>query len=201
MIVFRQKEYSDGFLESALKGASIGASAGTLLSGGMKYVKGESSPNPLHIIGGATLLGTALGALHGAVKGIANKYSRSQVDKRLLYQVLVNLKEDGYVEGKDFTRDPKLANLLRTPVCLVISRDAAELKLLVNTSVGKGLDSVNTEILKSLPQTAVKSEKKGDKYNELNISVISNKSDENTVTWIIEKFIKKGFPVYLIEVG
>ena len=45
-------------------------------------------------------------------------------------------------------------------------------------------------------------EKVSDKYNELNITTMtSNNGDSTWVASIAEKFIKAGYPVYLVEVG
>ena len=45
-------------------------------------------------------------------------------------------------------------------------------------------------------------EKVTDRYNELNITTLtSNNGDAIWVASIAEKFIKSGYPVYLIEVG
>ena len=46
------------------------------------------------------------------------------------------------------------------------------------------------------------SEKVSDRYNELNITTMtSNNGDAIWVATVAEKFIKAGYPVYLVEVG
>lgn len=152
---------------------------------------------------GGIAVGAALGALAGAIMDISDHINRkTTVNNRLMKNVVDNLKRSGYKEGKDFTRDPKMSNLLKTKVCLVISKSSDEIKLLINMIRDSKLKSISDDIVKNLPTLSTVSEKVTDRYNDLNITTMtSNKGDAVWVTSIAEKFIQNGFPVYLIEVG
>lgn len=152
---------------------------------------------------GGIAVGAALGALAGAIMDISDHINRkTTVNNRLMKNVVDNLKRSGYREGKDFTRDPKMSNLLKTKVCLVISKSSDEIKLLINMIRDSKLKSISDDIVKNLPTLSTVSEKVTDRYNDLNITTMtSNKGDAVWVTSIAEKFIQNGFPVYLIEVG
>lgn len=99
------------------------------------YKKDEAGiiSQKMAIMGASTLIGAALGALFGAVKDINSKISRLGADNRLMSDVLKELKRKSFKEDIDFTRDPKLANDLKTKVCILITRDAANLKTVINT--------------------------------------------------------------------
>lgn len=207
MIKFRQKDFS--ILSDTLKGATMGATVGTMATGGLKFKalkKTElgkmNDDNPLAIVGGGILIGAALGAIVGSIKKLDLTVSRSGANKRLFSTVLDNLRRLGFKEGSDYTQDPKMANLLKTKVCIVVSKSSDDLKLLINTVADPKLKSISSEIIKNLPSTSVTTEKSNDRYNELSISTISSSNgDAGFVTGIIEMFIRRDYPVYLIEVG
>ena len=116
--------------------------------------------------------------------------------------VIENLQKSGLVEGKDFTRDPKTANDMKTKVCIVITRNSGELKLLVNTVADAKLKTVANGMIKNIPNTATVNKKLSDKYNDISISIISDSSaDAGLITGMAEYFIHHGYPVYLVEVG
>lgn len=207
MIKFRQKDFS--ILSDTLKGAGMGATVGSIAAGGLKFKAFKDTTlgklnedNPLSIVGGGILLGAALGALAGSIKKIDLSISRSKANKRLFSTVLDNLKRLGFKEGSDYTQDPKMATLLKTKVCIVVSRSSDNLELLINTVSDPKLKSISNDIVKNLPSTSVTTEKRNDRFNELLISTISsNNGDAGFVTGIAESFIRNGFPVQLIEVG
>ena len=127
---------------------------------------------------------------------------KKTVNNRLLKDVTENLKKIGYREGQNFTRDPKMASLLKTKVCLVISKSSDELKLLINTVNDGKLKTLTGQITKNLPTMSTLNEKVSDRFNEINITTMtSNSGDAIWVTSVAEKFISSGFPVYLVEVG
>lgn len=155
------------------------------------------------ILGTSTLIGAALGALFGAIKDVNSKLSRFGADNRLMSDVLKELKRKSFKEDIDFTRDPKLANDLRTKVCILITRDAANLKTVVNTVDDPKLKQLSDKIVKGLTGKAqVRHNQTSNKFNEITISTISNcPSNVKTVTELATGFIKAGYPVYLVEVG
>ena len=116
--------------------------------------------------------------------------------------ILVNLKKMGFQEGRDYTRDPKVSSLLKTKVCLVISKSADELRLLINTVNDYKLKSITEKITSNLPTMSTVTEKVSDRFNEINVTTMtSNNGDAIWIASLAEKFIKEGFPVYLVEVG
>lgn len=152
---------------------------------------------------GGIAIGATLGALAGMIMDASDYINKKKtVNNRLLKDVTENLKKIGYKEGQNFTRDPKMANLLKTKVCLVISKSSDELKLLINTVNDGKLKTLTGQITKNLPTMSTLNEKVSDRFNEINITTMtSNSGDAVWVTSIAEKFISAGFPVYLVEVG
>lgn len=169
-----------------------------------KYNKLEDSGlrQILISLGGAAI-GATLGAIAGAVMDISEAVShKTTVNARLMKGVLENLRKSGRVEGKDFTRDPKMANLMKTKVCLVISKSADSLRLLINTINDSKLKTLSGGIIKNLPSMSTVTEKASDRFNELNITTMTtNKGDATWVSSVAERFISAGYPVYLVEVG
>lgn len=153
-------------------------------------------------VGGA-LIGAALGALCGTIKKIDNKISRRTVTSdRLMSDIIANLKKSGFKEGRNFTRDPKLANLLECKVCIAVSRSNGDLRILVNYIDDPKLKNLTTTIAKNTPNTGIRTQVASNKYNEITISTISDSSaDATLVSRIAEQYIHSGFPVYLVEVG
>ncbi len=211
MIKFRQKDYS--FLSNILTGASLGASAGTLVAGlgkGIRFKKKETSaPNsqlgmePL----GTVLIGAALGAFAGAtcssIDAISKKSNiRSTANNRLMNKIVNALKSAGLKEGSDFTRDPKESSRLRTKICISISRVDGELRILINQVSDPKLKDITKDLIKNIPNYSAVTEKQSDRFNDIIITTISDSSaDAGLVTGIAERFIHSGYPVYLIEVG
>lgn len=222
MIKFREKQFS--MLGSVIKGASMGASFGTLASGGLKYGTefGKSSKdskiigdaksgfnktlelnkkNPFLIVGATALIGGALGALAESIGFVDKKISRLGTNRRIMDSTISDLKKIGFKKEQDYTQDPKMATLLKTRVCIVVSRSSDDLKVLINTARDPKLKEITDEIIQNLPALSVKTEKQSDRFNELNISTISSNGDPGFISSIAEKFIRRGFPVYLVEVG
>lgn len=227
MIKFKRKEFSNYILSNTIKGASIGATIGTGMAGlnlsdnmggdnwfartynsqarnsnDRSYPK-QTTNQKLLIAAAGTLVGAALGAIVGTVKAVTEKTSQHGTDNRLLKDVMGKLETIGYKEGIDYTRDPETANRLRTKVCLVITRDAANISLLVNMVNDNKLSKDADKILRSLPgKPQIRYSRTTDKYNDITISTISKSgSNVDLVTNIVDGFIKAGYPVYLVEVG
>jgi hypothetical protein len=202
MIKFRQKAYSDNVISGALDGVKYGAGVGTVLAGILKVTKSDKKISPYLVVGGSILAGAALGALAGKVKD--NNIQKSRVDAgvRLFDSVLDNLRKIGFKEGQDFTQDPRMANIMKTKVCIVVSRNSGGLKLLINTVDDPELKGITKKIHSSLGRNTVSTERVNNKFNELTITTMSsNGGDATFVTRIIEMFIRNGYPVYIVEVG
>lgn len=215
MYIFRQKKYSNEIISEAIKGAGIGGTLGTIGTlftpksikfagkSGQKYNNLSDFHKNSIVTGTGIILGAALGALVGTVKEIDKKISRLNASNRLMQNVVDNLKRIGFKSETDFTLNPKTANSLKTRICIVISKYSDELRLLINTASDPELKAISTEIIKNLPKTSVTlNEKIGDRFNEINISTISaGKQDSGFISGIAEMYIRRGYPVYLVEVG
>ena len=204
MIKFRQKQF--GIISDARKGAVIGATVGTLATKLPLFRKKDGDKSwktELSIIGGGTIIGAGLGLLVGLTKDISTKVNRATtVDTRLMKGVIENLKKDGFKEGTDYTRDPKVANDLKMKVCIVISKCSGNLQLLVNTVADTKLKTVAANMAKNIPNTATVNTKLSDKYNDISVSTVADSSANlGLVTGIAEYFIRNKYPVYLVEVG
>jgi gas vesicle protein len=154
--------------------------------------------------GATTLIGAALGALCGAVKELNKCISGSTANDRLMRDVVKELEKKSYQEGKDFTRDPKQANIMKTKVCIVLSKNGGEFKALINTVNDKNLKKITDNVLRklrtNLPET--KNNSASNRYNEISISTIPNaKNNVKTVVTIASEFIQAGYATYLVEVG
>lgn len=202
MIKFRQKAYSDNVVGGALNGVKYGAGVGTVLAGILKATKNDQKISPILVVGGSMLAGAALGAIAGKIKDNKLQEARTTAGVRLFDSVLENLRKIGFKEGQDFTQDPRMANVMKTKVCIVVSRNSSGLKLLINTVDDPELKDVTKRIHGSLGRNTVSSEKINNRYNELTITTMSsNGGDATFVTRIIETFIRGGYPVYIVEVG
>lgn len=203
MVKFREKNFSH-FMSDTIKGASIGAGLGTLV---LPFLPKEAASKDNFInnsksVGISTLVGAALGAVIGLIRDGEQLIKRSRVDNRLMSFVVDGLKGQGFKEGSDFTRDPKKATQLRTKVCIVITKVSGEFSLLVNTISDNKLKNITSELIKNLPNTSTYTENISDKFNDITISSISDSSvTAGLVIGICERFIRSGFPVYLVEVG
>ena len=224
MIKFKQKDFSNYIVSDAVKGATIGAAVGSVIGGGAapeklpvtKFLPGAQKYNDLRhgkkdaegkikqqmaVMGTSVILGAALGALVGTVKEIDKHVSQRNADDRLLGNVIKELEKKGYQEGKEFTRDPKQATTNK--VCIVLTRDGANLRLLVNVVKDPKLKATTDKVVRSLTgKPQVRNNTASNKYNEISISTISNTpSNIKTVTELASGFIKAGYPTYIVEVG
>ena len=204
MIKFKQKGYSDNIISNSLSGLKIGAGIGTTLAGVLKFSSSDEVKkiNPLIVVGSGALYGAALGAITGIIKDYTVSSSRKNAGIRLFDDVIKDLRGKGFKEGSDFTQDPRLANIIKTKVCIVVSRRSTGLKILINTINDPDLVKVTNRVHESLGKSVLTTEKVNNKFNELTISTLSsNNGDSNFVARIIETFIRNGYPVYIVEVG
>lgn len=205
MIKFRQKDFS--LFNHIVTGASIGGSiGGTLGKAGVKIPLKFRGKNigleKKSLFAAGAILGAALGTISGAIVEGSRLISNKNVDNRLMSKVIDDLKKAGFKEGYDFTRDPKKANELKTKVCLVVSKNSGDLRVLINTISDPKLTSLVEKTIKYIPNTSAITKKVSDKFNDITITTISDSSaDVGLVAGLAEKFIRSKYPVYLIEVG
>ena len=210
MIKFRQKSFNE-IIDGAWKGGAAGLTMGTTLAGAglrinnvpgaAKFVSKSDGPWP--VLAAGTIIGAALGALVGTAKEINKYISQAGTDNRLMKGILRGLKSQGYVEGKNFTRDPKTANLLKTKICIAFTRDAADFKILINMEGDPKLKSLSDKIIRKLPSSArARHQQASNKFNDIEIVTMSQaKSNIELITGLTTNFIEGGYPVYLVEVG
>lgn len=198
-VIFRPKSFS--YITSTAKGATVGASLGGILSK-IPWFKNKVG-GAANVVGLGTLLGGSLGALTEFISRSDNWINRKlNVGKNsVLNKVIELLKESKLKEGVDFTRDPKRANLLKTAVCISVSKDSDDTKLLINTKNDPSLYKLTSTITNSLPNKISQTKKASDKFNDLSITLLSSEADPSIIAKIVIRFIKEGYPVYLIEAG
>lgn len=207
MIEFRQKDFS--IFSSTLSGAGTGFGLGMMYG---KFRNRNSKPgqsnsgrevdeNILGIYG--LIAGAALGALAGVIDEQRTRFNRkTTVDNRLMDTVVENLRKDNFKEGKDFTRDPKIANQLKTKVCICISKVSGDLRILINMVADPKLQGLAKDLVKNIPNKSAVNERTSDKFNDITITTISDSSmDAGLVTGVAERFIHSGYPIQLVEVG
>ena len=210
MVKFRAKVFSDMFGDM-WTGAMIGASGGALSSQLLGRVHdgdyNSTTKNPnikraLLITGGGAVLGAALGGIWNVIKSVdRNKNINRTVDNRLMQKVIEILETKGYKEDKDFTRDPRYADRLKTKVCIVVSKYSDDLRLLINTANDERLTRLRDEIIKSVPNGSVSNSSAGNRFNEITLSTITSANDSKIIADVAKNFIKNRYPVYLVEVG
>ena len=198
---FRQKQF--GLLSDLADGATVGSVIGSIGAVAYKGLLRNSKIPTKAIVGGGTVLGAALGALYSSAKSyFDDKNRKATVDNRLMKHVVTALIKSGFVPDKDFILDSKLANSLKTKVCIVISRTNGDLKMIVNTVADHRLGEITSDIIKNLPNSSVVTKQLGDKFNNITISSISDASaDYGLILSVVEKYIRGHYPVYLVEVG
>ena len=196
----KEKTYGK-VLSDALRGASLGLMTGTgvLQFSGINRTGSTRAKAMIPLAGAA--LGAVAGSLWGIVKTADQVISQHGTGHKLIEEVVKNLKRAGYKRDTDWTMDPKRATTMKTKVCIVLSRTADELGVLINMANDPKLKSVSAEITKNLPVDAQETEKFSDRFNDLQISSYPSSKDSVFVFSIVESFIKRGFPVYLLEVG
>lgn len=218
MIKFREKDFSNYIVDDTLKGAALGATAGTLYSGiSNKFPKfipgsdklnktnkdGKPESNGLIMTGIGTLVGAALGALVGTVREIDKRVSRANTgSSRLMNSVLDKLRERGYKENLDFTRDSSKSMEKKMKISVVFNNANSDFRILVNTINDPTLKSITNKLLQPIKHNGqVQTNYAVNKYNEINITTMKdNATNSMIVTNMVEGFIKEGYPVYIAEV-
>lgn len=178
-----------------INGVALGASVASQQKGGWPVAKA------LKTVGYSVLVGAALGLVLGITRKIAEISSRNRSNQRIINTVSTLLKKRGFKEDLDFTRDPKFADLEKTKVTLVVNRGNGDLKLALNLNSDDKLEKVCTKALEILPSKTKTFRKESNRYNEIMITTLSGGNDAVLISDLIEKFIRAGYPVYMIEVG
>lgn len=204
---FRIGFYSDiagDIWGGAIKGGVVGnmitgvATASAYASG----KKGEWGVNrALKTLGYSILIGASLGLVVGVTKKIAEISSRNGSNTRVIDVVRNLLKKRNFKENKDFTYNPKIADQEKTKVTLVVNHGNGDLKLAMNVISDEKLEKVCNYIISELPDKSKTTKKESNRYNEILITTLSKGNDAILIADIAEKFIRAGYPVYMIEVG
>jgi hypothetical protein len=196
--IFSEKRYGD-VTANLIKGSLIGSTIGSGIAAFAGKNRSLQSKAFIALTGSA--LGGLAGALWGTVKALDTKISQLGSGHKLMDEVIKNLNRAGYKRDSEWTTDPKKANIMKTKVCVVFSRSADELGLMINMASEPELKKISEEATKNLPWGSKATEKISDRFNEIQITSLPSKTDAVYIFGKIEKFIQAGYPVYLIEVG
>lgn len=161
-----------------------------------------SNPSKAAIAGAA--IGASLAAGYYLIKAAYNKADQklANTSGRMLDKVCKVLEKMGYKRNQDFTTDPVQADYLRTKVCIVVSSTKDELNITVNSINDPKLEPVARQIIKNLPSGSKFYQRQSDKSNELTLAVTgSNNGDHTYIATVVERFIKKKYPVFIIEIN
>lgn len=198
--------YYSSFVDDVWSGTMKGLGVGGLINGialGAAAIdkKGWTVNQAFKAVGYSVLVGAALGLVLGVTKKIAETSSRNKTNQRVINTVTKLLKNKGFEENKDFTTDPKTADLEKTKVTVLVNRGNGDLKLALNVISDEKLEKVCNKIVSELPDKSKTMTKESNRYNEIMITTLSSGNDAIVISGIIEKFIRAGYPVYMIEVG
>lgn len=198
--------YYSSFVDDIWSGTMKGLGVGGLINGvalGAAAIekKGWTVKQAFKAVGYSVLIGAALGLVLGVTKKIAEASSRNKTNQRVINTVTKLLKNKGFEENKDFTTDPKTADLEKTKVTVLVNRGNGDLKLALNVISDEKLEKVCNKIVSDLPDKSKTMTKESNRYNEIMITTLSSGNDAVVISGIIEKFIRAGYPVYMIEVG
>lgn len=151
-------------------------------------------------VGGA-IVGAALGALWTGAEWVVKRFNNRPIVNQCLDLAITDLKKMGFKENQDFTKNRTTADSMKTKVTIAVIKSNGNLVVIVNSKNDPKLNKVNKDIVRNLP-TETLTQKETDRFNEITItSMSSNNGDAVFVSSMAEKFIKAGFPVYLMEVS
>jgi hypothetical protein len=208
----KKKKFRIGYYSSLIddiwggtaKGLGVGGLVnGVALSAAAITKKGWSVNQAFKAVGYSVLIGASLGLVLGVTKKIAEKASRNKTNQRVINIVTKLLKNRGFEEEKDFTLDPKTADLEKTKVTILVNKGNGDLKLALNVISDEKLAKVCERIVRDLPDKSKSTQKESNRFNEIIITTLSGGkgNDAVLISDITEKFIRAGYSVYLIEVG
>lgn len=194
--------FADDVWGGTMKGLGVGGIInGIALGAAAIEKKGWTVKQAFKAVGYSVLVGAALGLVLGVTKKIAEASSRNKTNQRVINTVTKLLKNKGFEENKDFTTDPKTADLEKTKVTVLVNRGNGDLKLALNVISDEKLEKVCNKIVSELPDKSKTMTKESNRYNEIMITTLSSGNDAIVISGIIEKFIRAGYSVYMIEVG
>lgn len=194
--------FVDDIWSGTMKGLGVGGLInGVALGAAAIEKKGWTVKQAFKAVGYSVLIGASLGLVLGVTKKIAETSSRNQSNQRVINTVTKLLKNKGFEENKDFTTDPKTADLEKTKVTVLVNRGNGDLKLALNVISDEKLEKVCNKVVSELPDKSKTMTKESNRYNEIMITTLSSGNDAIVISGIIEKFIRAGYPVYMIEVG
>lgn len=194
--------FVDDIWSGTMKGLGIGGLInGVALGAAAIEKKGWTVKQAFKAVGYSVLIGASLGLVLGVTKKIAEVSSRNKTNQRVINTVTKLLKNKGFEENKDFTTDPKTADLEKTKVTVLVNRGNGDLKLALNVISDEKLEKVCNKVVSELPDKSKTMTKESNRYNEIMITTLSSGNDAIVISGIIEKFIRAGYPVYMIEVG
>lgn len=209
-----QKGFSFGtdFLDNSFKGASIGGALGSIASPFFVTAKNAANPTNYEWAKGAAkgavsgiIVGAALGTLFGIIKNEAISRNRNNtINDRYLPKVTEMLLNRGFLEDKDFTRDPKTADDLKTRICIMVSRYSTDTRISINCSADFKTQQLIDKMINDLGLSRRVSIKKQGSDRFANIEMLKRtKIDEdvNLIKSISEYLMKRHIPIYLVEVG
>ena len=147
--------YYSSFTEDIWGGTMKGLGVGGLINGialGAAAIdkKGWSVKQAFKAVGYSVLVGASLGLILGVTRKIAEVSSRNKTNQRVINTVTKLLKNKGFEENKDFTTDPKTADLEKTKVTVLVNRGNGDLKLALNVISDEKLEKVCNKIVTKL---------------------------------------------------
>ena len=193
--------FAEDIWGGAMKGLGVGGLINGVALGAAIEKKGWTVKQAFKAVGYSVLVGASLGLVLGVTKKIAEVSSRNKTNQRVINTVTKLLKDKGFEENKDFTTDPKTADLEKTKVTVLVNRGNGDLKLALNVISDEKLEKVCNKIVSELPDKSKTMTKESNRYNEIMITTLSSGNDAIIISRIVEKFIRAGYPVYMIEVG
>lgn len=201
------KVMSTGKLQSVANAISSGIKATGNVFGSRLRSTIEMFVNPKAAIIKGAIIGAAIAAGYYIIKYLYNKADQSISSSRInsnysLSEVDRYLRSKGYSNEKDYALDPDTADYIRTKVSIVVDKNSDNLCLTINSVNDPKLEKVTKSIIKELPTESRFYSKQSDKNNELILHVTSsNGGDSVYVGEIVEKFIQKKYPVFLVEIN
>lgn len=213
MIKFREARYSNFNISDLLSESVANAGAGATLGAA---VGGLSSA----LLGGdksRTLSWTTKGALWGAQLlvgyNLLDKLLNSSFLSSLTQKGIKNsnynintitrvLKMKGFAPDRDFTTNPKVADRLKTKVCIVIRSDVDLLSIIISSANDDIAKKALDEIMRGVPDRYKKTVDRTEKGNKVSLTAMSsNMGDVSYVANIAAQFMNRRIPVYLVEVN
>lgn len=166
---------------------------------------GDILSNPKLAMGVGTLIGAAVALGWFIMRKSYNKIDQKSIKLNSTYgieNISSHLIAKGFRPRRDYAIDPESADYIKTRVSIIIDRGSDDLCLTINAINDPKLEKITSTIIKELPTESRYYSKITDKANELIIHATSSDGGNSAyVADIAEKFLKKKYPVYLIEVN